>query len=82
MPQDLQRLDHISRRAFAAHMARACLGVGLAPLFGGTQLLFGQQASGGKATRAIYLFMSGGMTHLDTYEPKPGSEAKISRSGC
>lgn len=55
-------------------MAQACLGVGLAPILGGGSAVLGQQSTTGKAKKAIYLFMSGGMTHLDTFDPKPGTE--------
>jgi len=38
----------------------------------------GVSAGGGKAKakRVIYLFMTGGMSQLDTFDPKPGAEAQ------
>ena len=38
-------------------------------------------AGGGKAKSVIYLFMSGGMTHLDTLDPKPEASSEI-RGDC
>ncbi|MFN7341936.1 MAG: DUF1501 domain-containing protein, partial [bacterium] len=31
--------------------------------------------AGGKAKYVIYLYMSGGMSHLDTFDPKPKKKA-------
>lgn len=76
MLEELKNCDELTRRAFAAHMARSCLGVGVLPLLGAGRQVFGQQAGGGKAKKVVYLFMSGGMTHLDTFDPKPGSETQ------
>ena len=76
MLEDLKGFDGISRRAFAAHMAKTCFGVGIVPLLGSGTQVFGQQGAAGKAKKAIYLFMSGGMTHLDTFDPKPGGETQ------
>ena len=76
MFDQVKGFDDISRRAFAAHMAKACFGVGMIPLLGAGTRAFAQQGKGGKAKKAIYLFMSGGMTHLDTFDPKPGGETQ------
>ena len=65
------------RRLFLSCAARSCLGVGLAPLLthtlGSCSLA---QKPAGRAKKAIYLFMSGGMSHLDTLDPKPGAETQ------
>ena len=72
------QLDELSRRRFMARTARTCFGLTI----GGTAAnLFSPSAlaadpniaatGGGKAKSVIYLFMSGGMTHLDTFDPKP-----------
>ncbi len=37
--------------------------------------------SGGKAKHVIYLFMSGAMTHLDTFDLKPGREVQGETTG-
>ena len=35
------------------------------------------QAGGGKAKHVIYLYMSGGMTHIDTFDPKPDAPEDV-----
>ena len=74
MFEEAKKFDGVSRRIFAAQMARICLGVGVSPLLGLGGSALAAQTTSGKAKRAIYLFMAGGMTHLDTFDPKPGSE--------
>lgn len=72
-----------NRRLFLANAAKTFLGVGAAPAFlqgfGGTaraalgpDLHLPDRANPAKSV--IYLYMSGGMTHLDTLDPKPGHE--------
>jgi hypothetical protein len=34
------------------------------------------KAGGGKAKQVIYLYMSGGMTHIDTFDPKPDAPSE------
>lgn len=64
--------DEFTRRQFLSNVARNCLGVCLFPMFGAS--LAGASPSqlrpGAKAKHVIYLFMSGGMSHLDTFDPK------------
>lgn len=73
-------LNETSRRGFLATTAKTCFGLTI----GGTAASFFQQqanaadidpavlaAGGGKAKSVIYLFMSGGMTHVDTFDHKP-----------
>ena len=77
---NVNTLDDLSRRSFMASAAKGCLGVTIA---GSAAKLFTPSAlaadpaavagGGGKAKSVIYLFMSGGMTHLDTFDPKPGA---------
>lgn len=79
------KLNEVSRRGFLATTAKSCFGLTI----GGAAASFFQQqahgadidpavlaAGGGKAKSVIYLFMSGGMTHVDTFDHKPdaGSE--------
>ncbi len=82
MKSDLHRADLLTRRRFAANAARTFLGVSTLPAslwFGDKVLAAGQGASTLKqiptAKRVIYLYLSGGMSHLDTLDPKPGQEA-------
>ena len=67
------RADELSRRGFMSHAARTLLGVHLLPLYGPT--LAGAAPAKGEATgtakHVIYLFMAGGMSHVDTFDPKP-----------
>ncbi|MEX1048753.1 MAG: DUF1501 domain-containing protein [Akkermansiaceae bacterium] len=67
------KADELTRRQFASNAARAYLGVHLFPMLGGTlaSAAPGATATGGKAKNVIYLFMSGGMSHVDTFDPKP-----------
>ncbi|MBT8044214.1 MAG: DUF1501 domain-containing protein [Verrucomicrobiae bacterium] len=85
MTNDHLKLNETSRRGFLATTAKSCFGLTI----GGTAAnFFSQQshaavdpaviaAGGGKAKSVIYLFMSGGMTHIDTLDPKPDSGSEI-----
>jgi len=71
-------MDDLSRRRFLSGAAMSLLGVGGLPLL--DSLAFAQEKQGGPAPlrpatakNVIYLFMSGGMTHLDTFDLKPGA---------
>lgn len=75
----LLRGDELSRRQFVARTASAMLGVGLVPevftpkahaAFEGSSKL--KQAA--TAKNVIYLYMSGGQSHMDTWDPKEGVE--------
>lgn len=72
------KLDLNSRRAFLSRAAQTFLGVGALPWVGRrAHASDSQQKSvGGSAKRVIYLYMGGGMSHLDTFDPKPGSETQ------
>jgi hypothetical protein len=75
----LHRSGEISRRQFAARTASTLLGVGLLPdvftpkvqaAFEGSSKL--KQVA--TAKNVIYLYMSGGQSHMDTWDPKEGVE--------
>lgn len=71
------RLDDCSRRSFLSGMAKAALGVTLLPWL--TPLASAADPAGvlrrrPTARNCIYLYMGGGMSHLDTWDPKPGTE--------
>jgi hypothetical protein len=74
----LRRLDDLSRRRFLARTAQACLGVSIAPFAGplASALAQGSAPATGKAKHVIYLFMDGAMSHLDTFDPKPGRDVQ------
>lgn len=75
-PTDPTRSDELTRRHFMNMAARSCLGVRVMPYLGGMAALM-SRADGaasdaiGRAQHVIYLFMSGGMSHIDTFDPKP-----------
>lgn len=74
---NLHQLSDLSRRQFAARAASTALGVGLLPvdrLFAAGVGASKARNPNAKAKNVIYLYMSGGMSHLDTFDPKPGSE--------
>ena len=72
----LNKLDDINRRRFVEYAAKSALGVSVLPILNGVSKAAQEKAaaavSGGKAKRLIYLFMNGGMTHIDTFDLKPG----------
>ncbi len=70
MTNHLSRIDSLSRRNFVERTAKTSLGLSLVPAAG---KVMGQTGSG-KAKHIIYMFMSGGMTHIDTFDPKPGAD--------
>lgn len=83
MDDDLKKLDELSRRKFLNYSARAMLGVGLAsvtgaPLWGSVTAPNGARPS---ARNVIYIYLAGGMSHLDTFDPKPGSDSQYGPVG-
>lgn len=71
---ELNRLDPITRREFALRTAKTALGVSLLPI--SSSLAKESAGSGpgfGKAKHVIFLWMGGGMSHIDTFDPKTGS---------
>ena len=76
--------DLDTRRIFLGNMARTLLGVGVAATFGpsavaraltqdpATPLVLGRAS----AKNVIYLFLRGGMSHVDTFDPKPGRDTQ------
>jgi hypothetical protein len=76
----LNGFDEISRRRFAADTARGLLGLGAMPLLARAAAAQDPQPKiplrPATAKSVIYLYMSGGMSHLDTFDPKPGTETQ------
>lgn len=71
-----------SRRRFMSGVAKSVLGVtALSAASVPAAALAAAEAEekkrgGGKAKSVIYLYMSGGMSHLDTFDTKPGAETQ------
>lgn len=70
MKTELNKLDEFSRRQFMERVAKTALGVTLLPV--GSKLAHAAPGQG-RAKRVIYLFMEGGMSHIDTFDPKTGA---------
>ncbi len=71
MKDILRKLPDYDRREFLAYSAKAFLGVGLMPLAVRSNAFAGQSPMRAPtAKNVIYLYMSGGMSHLDTFDPK------------
>ena len=68
------KLDSASRREFMMRTAKTALGVSVLShmerAFGAASPV--DKGVGGKAKAVIYLYMSGGMSHIDTWDPKTG----------
>jgi hypothetical protein len=73
MTQQHHWLDTLSRREVFGHVARATLGVGLLPAVS-RQLEAAGIGTKPPAKNIIYLMMQGAMSHLDTFDPKPGRD--------
>lgn len=70
------KADNISRRDILTKLARTALGVSVVPFANdlmNSVALAGSASPTGKAEHVIYLFMSGAMSHIDTFDPKPGT---------
>lgn len=70
MYPELNQLDELSRRKFLQYAAKAFLGLGLssvssAPLWAAN---FHRVA---RAKQVIYIYLEGGMSHIDTFDLKP-----------
>jgi hypothetical protein len=84
MREFVSRLDGISRRFILEHAARTALGVGVMSALGtgaAERVAAGAPAVSPRQRRLIYLYMAGGMTHLDTFDLKPGSDTQGQTGG-
>ncbi len=68
--------DELTRRAFLSRLAFGVLGVSALPLIASPTLAaISSDAAPSRrrptAKNVIYLYMAGGMSHLDTFDPKP-----------
>ncbi|MEL7497009.1 MAG: DUF1501 domain-containing protein [Planctomycetota bacterium] len=72
--------DPFNRRSFVTGAAKTFLGIGSMPLLANLASAANVTGPGinpkAKAKSVIYLYMSGGMSHLDTFDTKPGAETQ------
>lgn len=78
MQNPIKGLDQTSRRSFIESIAKSAFGVSILPisesLFGTAAQASNPRAAINKAEHVIYLMMNGAMSHIDTFDPKPGRE--------
>ena len=60
------------RRTFVERCARYAFGLTVLPLFGGHAFAAARPASFGRAKRVIFLELQGGLSHIDSFDPKTG----------
>ena len=79
-----RNMDPQSRRSFVSGIANSVLGLGVLSV-ASPQLATGKvlnrsalkdDPQPGRAKSVVYLYMSGGMSHLDTFDTKPGAETQ------
>ena len=77
---EFNKADELGRRQFMVNAARSYLGVTVAPMLGAglASSAFGQTENGGRKTaeHVIFLNMAGGMSHIDTFDLKPGRDSQ------
>ena len=78
MKELLMHSDELSRRHFMAHAAKAFLGVSMLPAAGAlAPSVLGATTGKATAKNVIYLYMAGGMSHIDTLDPKDNAEVNL-----
>ena len=75
---ELAGKDSFSRRYFMERTATMTLGVSLSSLLPSLVRAQAGKTETGKAKNLIYVYCSGGMTHLDTFDPKDSSSVNFS----
>ncbi|MBG29536.1 MAG: hypothetical protein CMI31_05990 [Opitutae bacterium] len=75
MKEHLKRLSGKSRRDFITNTAKACLGVSILPTLSEKGFAVTPGKRPATARHVIYLYMGGGMSHVDTLDPKPENPA-------
>lgn len=80
MTNNLRRAEEPTRRQALAYAARSLLGVGLLPNFLSSSALAADPKRATSAKNVVYLYMDGGMSHVDTWDPKQGEVAGPTRT--
>jgi hypothetical protein len=80
MKSPFLKLDPLSRRAFVERLAHSAFGLSILPLLGTEPLCAAEAANTaqplpgfGSAQHVILLNLVGGMSHIDTFDPKTGA---------
>jgi hypothetical protein len=71
-----KHLDDLERREFIAGIAKASLGVSVLPALAGAAETPSGKVLPHTAKNVIFVYMAGGMPHVDTFDPKTNSEVK------
>lgn len=66
--------DELTRRTMMENVAKACFGVSILPI--GNLLAAHQAPKANQAKAVIYLYMTGAMSQIDTFDPKPDSDVQ------
>ncbi len=72
----LMKMDDVSRRQMMWRTAQAAFGVSMLPGFCRLAAAAEKQGRVGKAEHLIYIHLNGAMSHIDTFDPKPGTEVQ------
>jgi hypothetical protein len=72
MKTELNKLSPLARRDFIMRTAQTALGVTVMPALNLRAAAAAPGPGYGKAKKVIFLWMNGGMTHIDTWDPKTG----------
>jgi hypothetical protein len=72
MKTELNKLSQLARRDFIMRTAQTALGVTVMPALSLRAAAAAPGPGYGKAKNVIFLWMNGGMTHIDTWDPKTG----------
>jgi len=72
MKTELNKLSPLARRDFIMRTAQTALGVTVMPALNLRAAAAAPGPGFGKAKNVIFLWMNGGMTHIDTWDPKTG----------
>ena len=70
MYPELNQMDELSRRKFMQYSAKAFLGLGLSSVTR-DPLWAAQAQQAATAKQVIYIYLAGGMSHIDTFDLKP-----------